>query len=497
MARILIGRLFHESHGFNPRTTGVESFTVLRGPALLASLRDSGTTLGGIACQLERHGHALVPAISAAAPPSGLVEHAVYERLRDELLAAAAGERVEAIALELHGAMGTTVLGDVEGDLLARLRAAVGPALPIAVGLDLHGHMTRAMLRAADILIACKENPHADVVASGERVADCLDAMLAGRLRPVTAMAKAPMFLAGAGETGSGPLADLHARARALQAASPQVRDISLFNVFRWLDDHDMGQAVTVLADRDGAGAAEAAAAELAQAFWDRRAEFRDDLLEIDAALDRVAADAPGRPFVLADMGDRVLAGAPGDSTAILAHALRRGDRLTGAIPVTDPDAAAAAIRAGVGARVTLSIGGRITPGFAPLAVSGVVRSVSDGDYVTRGPYQAGERQAMGPSAVVVVDGPLSILLMSRSAYSHDPETFRSQGIVLAAQDFVVVKSGYHFKLNFAGLATPLVLATPGLAYYTKGLLRWTKARFHPEHAIAEPQIRAELFGRP
>ena len=65
------------------------------------------------------------------------------------------------------------------------------------------------------------------------------------------------------------------------------------------------------------------------------------------------------------------------------------------------------------------------------------------------------------------------------------------------AQDFVVVKSGYHFRLNFTGLATPLVLATPGLAYYTKGLLRWTKARFHPEHAIAEPQIRAELFVRP
>jgi microcystin degradation protein MlrC len=199
---------------------------------------------------------------------------------------------------------------------------------------------------------------------------------------------------------------------------------------------------------------------------------------------------------VLADMGDRVLAGAPGDSTAILQHALCRADGLKGAIPVTDADAAAAAIRAGVGAPVNLTIGGHITPGFAPLAVRGTVLSISDGKYMTRGPYQAGERQAMGPAAVIAIDGRLSVLLMTRSGYSHDPEAFRSQGIDVAAQDFVVVKSGYHFKLNFAGIATPLVLATPGLGYYTKGLLRWTKARFYPEHPIEDPQIHAELFTR-
>ena len=116
--------------------------------------------------------------------------------------------------------MGTTALGDAEGDLLTGCAPPWGRCRWRR--LDLHGHMTRAMLRAADILIACKENPHADVVACGERVADCLDAMLAGRLRPVMAMAKAPMFLAGAGEFASGPLAALHARARALQAANRQ-----------------------------------------------------------------------------------------------------------------------------------------------------------------------------------------------------------------------------------------------------------------------------------
>nr|WP_284452436.1 MlrC C-terminal domain-containing protein [Mesorhizobium sp. WSM4875] len=51
-------------------------------------------------------------------------------------------------------------------------------------------------------------------------------------------------------------------------------------------------------------------------------------------------------PYILADMGDRVLAGVPGDSTAIIEHALARGGRLRGAIPVTDPLSVEAAAEA-------------------------------------------------------------------------------------------------------------------------------------------------------
>src|SRR3546814_4499435 len=87
-------------------------------------------------------------------------------------------------------------------------------------------------------------------------------------------------------------------------------------------------------------------------------------------------------------MGDRVLAGAPGDSTAILAAALAHPDRLLGAVPVTDPEAAAKAIAAGVGRRITLAVGGRFTPGFVPLEITGDVVSATDGRFIMKGPYQ-------------------------------------------------------------------------------------------------------------
>ncbi len=491
--RILVARLFHELHGFNPIRTAAERFEVLRGGALADALATSGSTLGGLARELQSLGHDVVATLSAVAAPSGPVDHAFYVSIRDEFLARVRQGDFDAIALELHGAMCTTALKDVEGDLLTRLRALVGPDRCIAIGLDLHAHVTPAMLRAVDLCIACKENPHSDVVQCGERVAECLDAVLNGRLHPVTVMVKVPMLLPGAQETGSGPLFDLHARARAWCKKQPEFWDISLFNVFRSIDDVDIGQAVTILSDGDSSAAIEAAG-ELARLFWDWRDRFRDDFLSIDEALETVARHRDRRPFVLADMGDRVLAGAPGDSTAILQKTLQHPARLRGAIPVTDPGSAAAAIGAGVGAPFKRGVGGRMTPGFVPFDVSGVVSHVSAGHFTIAGPYQRGETASHGQAAVILVDGRISLLLTSAASFTHDPAAFTSQGIDLATQDFVVAKSGYHFKLNFDGLATPLSVATPGIGYYTPGLLPWVSARFWPEHAIAEPNFSPAVF---
>lgn len=493
--RILVGCIFHESHGFSPHITGAEQFESDRGTNVLLQARRSDTTLGGIVRKTEALGHESVPAISVSAPPSGRVDHRYYTTIRDELVALAGHEQCDAIALELHGAMGTTEIEDAEGNLLQKLRKAVGPNVPIGVGLDLHAHVTPAMLDAADICIACKENPHSDVVECGERVIEGLVAMLDGTFTPVITMAKAPMILPGAAETATGPLSEIHAMARSLRTAHPEIWDISLYNVFRYLDDEDIGQAAVVVSNgtsKNAIGAAE----ELANQFWVWRERFCDDLLTIEQALDIAAKDTGGRPYILADMGDRVLAGAPGDSTAIIVRALSRSDGLRGAIPVTDPESVKVAMAAGVGARITLDVGGRLTPGFSPLRVTGNVAAISDGRFVMAGPFRGGEPTSLGSSAVIVVEDRLSILLTSKPGFTHDPAAFMSQGIDLAAQNFVVVKSGYHFKMNFAGIGTPICVASPGIGYYTRGRLRWQRARFWPEHDISAPRIEAVTLRR-
>nr|WP_246248949.1 M81 family metallopeptidase [Chelativorans alearense] len=490
--RILVGCVFHESHGFSPHVTGADQFEVHRGMALLELARRSQTTLGGIVRKTEALGHEVVPSICVSAPPSGRVDHVFYTKTRDEFVTLARREKCDAVALELHGAMGTTELADAEGALLTDLREALGSGIPIGVGLDLHAHVTPAMLDAADICIACKENPHSDVVACGERVIEGLLAMLDGTLNPVITIAKAPMILPGAAETAEGPLAEVHARARSMQAVCPEIWDISLYNVFRYLDDEDIGQAAVVISNGTSK-CATGVAEELAGLFWEWRERFRDDLMTIDQALDVVVKDKGGRPYVLADMGDRVLAGAPGDSTAILMRALSRADGLRGAIPVTDPDSVEAATAAGVGARITMEVGGRLTPGFRPLRITGKVVATGDGRFVMTGPFRGGEETNLGRAAVLLVEDRLSVLLTSKPGFTHDPAAFTSQGIELAAQDFVVVKSGYHFKLNFGEIATPLNVASPGIGYYMRGQLSWKRACFWPEHEISKPRIEASI----
>jgi microcystin degradation protein MlrC len=492
--RVLVGQFFHETHGFNPHPTPAERVMVRRGDALLSSARGTGTTLGGIVDRFTAIGYEIVPTVGFVASPSGPIEHAFFASLSDELLSAAQRERIDAVALDLHGAMCTTESTDVEGEFLQRLRVAVGPHLPIGIGLDMHAHVTRAMLRNADICIACKQCPHVDFHECGERVAQELHEMLEGRLHPVRAMAKAPMIHLDSGLTASAPFCEVRARADELIARSPSIRDISLYQVFRFADyDEQKGHTAVVLSD----GAPEVAkriAQELAGLFWNERERFRSQLPTVSMALDRVARERALRPFVLGDTGDRVLAGAPGDSTAILHEALQRADDLRGAIPITDPVSVAAATAARVGAEVELQVGGRLTPGFKPLAIRGTVVQLGDGSFTVSGPVLDGERASLGRTAVVLVDGRLTLLLMSEPGFTHTPAAFTSQGIDLASQDFIVAKSSSHFHANFAGVATPFEVATPGLSHFTQGFFPWRNARFWPEHEIERPDLRARVF---
>lgn len=493
--RILVARIWHESNGFNPQPTCAADFQISAGDELMAAAATSGSTLAGIVQKLRKEQVEILPSISVVAPPGGLVDHAFFIGVKERLIADAIALDPDAIALELHGAMGTTLIEDAEGDLLAGLRAAVGNTVPIGIGLDLHAHVTEAMLAAVDICIACKENPHSDVVECGEKVATYLLAMLNGALHPVTAMAKIPMILPGAAETAAGPLHEIHNQARVAAKGCPAIWDVSLFNVFRYADDENIGQAAVVLTN-DAGKQGELVANSLARAFWENRARFTDELLSIGEALDTVAAADSRRPFVLADMGDRVLAGAPGDSTAILEAALHRHDNLRGAIPITDPHCVDIAFEAGVGNVIACAVGGRITPGFRPLPITGKVIHLSCGDFTLAGPFQGGEPSSMGRTAVVEIDGRLLVVLTTKAAFSHDPAVFTSQGIELASRDFFVVKSGYHFKLNFGAAAIPLLVRTPGVGYYTKGSLAYRKARFWPEHDIGDPVVNVRTFDR-
>lgn len=491
--RVFVGRLFQEGNSFSPLPTDSSNFVIASGSDMLTDARRSASSLGGGMRVLKAAGAELCPGLSAIAPPGGLVREATYEALRDELIDGATVAHADGVFLDLHGAMATESCDDAEGDLLGRLRSRIGPEIPIAIALDLHAHVTPAMLEAVDICIACKENPHTDYADAGAHAADLLLQRLEGRISPVTALVTLPLVIGARLGTGEGPLAALHTLRREA-AKSPGVLDISIYNTIPFLDARGAGQSVTVTTNGHNAQAA-AAAADLARALWDCRDEFTPDLPSLAEVLAKVAEARPAaRPFVLGDQGDRVLAGAPGDATAILSEILTNWPDLKAVIPVTDPGAVAAATAAGVGHRLTYALGGRLSEMADPLEADWRVVQLGDGRFVQRGPYLAGEPADLGATAVLEHDN-VTVLATSKPGFTQDPEAFASNGIDLDGYDVVVSKSGFHFRISFEGLGTCVVVDTPGLSNYAPGLFHYRLRRpCAPEDPIDSPSFEARLF---
>ncbi|UFN48934.1 M81 family metallopeptidase [Roseomonas sp. OT10] len=477
--RIAVGRLWQETNSFNPLPTTREDFQVEVGEAMIAAYAGSATPLGGILARLGALGASAVPVLAAKARPGGPIEPGWMAELLDRMVSGIVAAAPDGVCLELHGSMAAATgavpeLDDVEGTLLARLRAALGPDTPIVAVLDLHGHVTATMVAAASFLTGYRTHPHADMVETGERAASVLMAMLAEGLRPLAARRSLPFLALSNDETSMPPMRRLRGLQETLPGCrDPRFLDLSLFNVHPFLDLPGMGQVVLAYAE-DG-GLAEAVAEEIAAAFWAARGEFAGAspaMAEVFAAI----AESPGRPAAIGDEGDSVLAGTPGDSLALARFAAEHHPGLRGLAPVYDPAAVGAAQAAGVGAWLELALGGGITPGLEPWRLPVVVERLTAGRFANTGAYMTGVVNDHGPSAVLR-HGALRLLATSRAPSATDPALATEAGLLLADLDFLVAKSGNHFRLSFASECRCLVAATPGLSARAVGFLRHRRGR--------------------
>ena len=477
--RFFVAMVSHETNTFSPISTDRGQFEArdLRyGGEILEAYRDTGTCLGGMIDGAAARGVTLVPSLAAAASPAGRVLKSFYAETRERLLAdlRAAGP-LDGVLLDLHGAMVVEGIDDGEGDLLQAVRGAVG-SVPIAVTLDFHANVTRAMVETATLLHGYKTYPHVDMEARGREAALRLADVAGGRLRPTVAFRQPPMLPPIAGQaTARGPMRRLYDLADAMERR-PGVISISVFAGFPLADIHDAGLSIYVATDRDQA-LADALADELAEAAWALRREFLHTALSVKDAVARALA-LDGRPVVLADIADNTGGGAAGDTTGILRELLRVGARSATVACLWDPPAARACAEAGVGATVSLAVGGRIDPRHgAPLAVTGRVRTLSDGRFVHRGPMCRGLEGRLGTTAVLDVND-VKIILISHRWQTLDPEMIRFVGIDPTAEKVLVVKSSVHYRAAFEPLAHAVIeVDAPGLSMSNLGRFTFKNLR--------------------
>jgi microcystin degradation protein MlrC len=259
----------------------------------------------------------------------------------------------------------------------------------------------------------------------------------------------------------------------------------SLFTGFPHADITNAGLSAVVVTDNDF-GLAERLRDELLDRAWVEREAFVYRIEPLRDSLARAGAMPPGQPgdgpVVLLDHYDNCASGGTMDTTAVLAEILHQGLEDVAAFAIYDPAAVQQAIAAGIGARITLSIGGKIAmPAIPaqspPLSVTGTVKTISNGRYRNRGPMGRGVQMDMGPS-VVLDTGPVEIVLISRHVEPSDLNCLLSLGIDPLQKRYVMLKSRIHWRAGLGPIARAVVdCAGVGVCTSDYGQLAFKKVR--------------------
>ena len=144
----------------------------------------------------------------------------------------------------------------------------------------------------------------------------------------------------------------------------------------------------------------------------------------------------------------------------VIAEALRQGLDDIAAGPICDPEVVAQMVEAGVGATVTLPIGGKVKSASVatdgPLTLTGTVRTISDGRFVVRGPVFTGTRVALGRTVVLDI-GALQLIVSEGRTEPLDLAQFRFVGIEPTQKRYVVVKLKMQYRPTFGAMAKHVV----------------------------------------
>jgi microcystin degradation protein MlrC len=448
---------------------------MLQGDEILENWQSTCTEQAGMMRVLsETPGCEVTPTFLVRALSGAPMREETLDVLLDELLMriSAAGP-LDGILLVLHGAMMSQETPDATGKVLRSVRSLVGKDVPIVGTLDLHANVTEQMVEQATALIGYHTVPHIDMYEAGAKAARVLVDTVLGNLTPVTALVRLPMLVPPENSTHNWPpLGDVIGEALSLEKKELIVHG-GIYPVQVWMDTPDIAASVVVIANRDHKVARRYANA-LAKMFWTRRHDFAFDSMSPDKAVRTALARERGM-VILCDSADATTSGSTGDSTVILQALLKQSAFYDIAlINIVDPPAVAQVIEAGIGATVTITVGGKLAPDlYQPVTFTGYVKTISDGTFIFKGPGMRGVPHHMGRTVVLYAGG-IHLVVMERGVSQWDPQLYRSLGEEPSDAKIVQVKSPMVFRAAYKGLFDEVIfVSAPGAANPHLTSLQW------------------------
>jgi microcystin degradation protein MlrC len=402
--RIAIASIMHESNTFAVHPTTLADFAVHRGQAMIDHYKPTFHEVAGYIAGAEEYDFELHPLLAASATPAGAVTSEAFETLVGELLERVhtALPQIDGLLLALHGAMVAEGFPQADGEIVRRLRAAVGPDFPVVVTHDYHGNVPEQLVRDATALIIYKTCPHIDQPERGLQAAELIARTVRGEVTPVSAIVKPEvLFNIAFHNTSKGPMQPLMQAAIELEQ-KPGILAASIAAGYQYADVPAMGPSIVVVADGDAA-LAQREAQKLGDQMWAGREQL---IPRVATPAEAVAAamKATETPVALFEMGDNIGGGSAGDATIILKELLdQNADGWV--VVLYDPESVQICAQAGIGAEVSLQVGGKTDAMHGPtLSIQGKVRTLHDGAYEeTERRHGGGRYFDQGLTAVVAV----------------------------------------------------------------------------------------------
>lgn len=471
--RLFTAALALEANTFSPLPTSYQAFLdkLYFPPGQHPPTPTHQTALVWVARErAAAEGYTLIEGACYAAQPGGTCNRDAYERMRDEILdQLTAAMPVDGVLLGLHGAFVAQGYDDVEGDILERVRAIVGPKVVIGIECDPHCHLTLKRCGLADVIVLFKEYPHTDFVERGHEVVTLVLDTIRGRIRPVKSVYDCRLIASF--PTTREPMRTLVDDISAMEGKDG-VLSVSIAHGFPSADVPECGARILVLTDGH-----KAVGDKLAEEIGARLIAMRETAAPPFLSPDEAITEALKHtgPVVIADTTDNAGGGAPSDNTTFLHRLIARGVAGSAVAPIWDPLAVRICFDAGVGAKLPLRFGGK-TASFSGPPVDADVEVLS---------CVPGARQTFAGAPVPVGDavairtkeGVGAVLISTRSqAMGHD--LFGNMGIDPRRERILVVKSNQHFYASFSEISKTILYAD-GDGLMTRDVTRyaWRKVQ--------------------
>ena len=465
--RIAIGGFLHETNTFSSVKTTYNDFVLadswpkmLYGSEIIKGMRNKAIPIAGFIAEALESEVELFPLIWCSASPSGTVLQSAFEQIKNEIVQGLKGlKNVEAIYLDLHGAMVSEELEDTEGDLLMSIRQYF-PNTPIVINVDFHANISKKMVELTDQIIGYKTYPHVDMYQVGKQAFRALQRIENAQKPPFKAFKRLPFLVPmTAQSTLSEPCLSLFQKI----AEYEQAHDVSIVMTlgFPLADVREVGPALIVYASNQKE--ALLALTKWTQYFLEQEKVFQSTFFSAKKAVEMAKNATVRDKIILVDTQDNPGCGASSDATGLLQSMIERSLSQSVLGLLCDPESVLLAYQAGVGKKVSLSLGAKVfTDGCDPIKGKFKVLQLSDGKFKATGPFYYNMEMDLGLMALLEING-VHVVISSQKAQAADQEMFLHLGVDFNDYCVIALKSSVHYQAHFNAISKRhIIVESPG-----------------------------------